>query len=147
MFIQNCFIHKNTKELCEKLNEIGYRVLPNLFGMVGLSTMTNGICVPSVSNERDNGYDCGENEHLFLAIAAIRDDTDKYQLFFQNEDIKCKYPIESIHEKFHHICVDTETLEYIDHKDEWHKGTVEELIKHFVTCNKYIRPVTKEVKK
>lgn len=67
------------------------------------------------SDNKPYCIDCGENIDLFLAIAALRDDTDKYQWFtdgkiaeMSNEDLPSRYM-----------------------QMEGHKCTVEELIKIF----------------
>lgn len=75
-----------------------------------------------------NGIDCGTNEELFLAIAALRDDTDDSQWFV--------YPPENTW----FIC-DDDDINYAraNIRDSvqaaWfhcsHKATVEELIEHF----------------
>ena len=116
MFTEKCFIRKNTKELQDKLSDLGYASYHD--------------------SERSSdgtyyGIDCGDNEKLFLAIAALRDDSDKDQLFFNNGDTDCKYPIECIHDEFHMFSIDPDTCECIDHTDEYHKGTPNELQKHF----------------
>ena len=87
-----------------------------------------GIDVP-YPPEQCNGYiHCGTNEALFLAIAALRDDTDDSQWFV--------YPPENIW----FIC-DDDDINYAREniKDSvqaaWfhcsHKATVKELIEHF----------------
>ena len=69
------------------------------------------------------GIDCGEYEELFLAIAALRDDSDKFQYFTNGVFwIKCsqlelKHELDNNYEEF---CV-----------ADFHKATVEELIEHF----------------
>ena len=132
MFIQSCFIRKNTKELREKLEKLGYKILPNLFGWVGLVTMDIGVCVPAISNKRSNAIDCGENEELFLAIAALRDDTDDKQLFTDSKKDWCTCEVASFEGKkfsgfsFNYL---PDNINY----DSYHKATVEELIEHFKT--------------
>lgn len=91
-FIQPCFIRKNTPELQEKLENLGYKP----FGMVelgfGLSTdellaeyesfgdsALENILKVSGTEGYKKDIDCGTNEELFFALAALRDDTDKNQ--------------------------------------------------------------------
>ena len=72
--------------------------------------------------DETDSVDCGTNEELFLAIAALRDDTDKNQ-WFTDGDLwfKCGDG----------VC--NETIEYYFNKygRKIHKATVEELIEHF----------------
>lgn len=81
-----------------------------------------GIDVP-YPPEQCNGYiHCGTNEALFLAIAALRDDTDKNQWFTDgNLWFKCG----------DEMC--DETIKYYlnRYNREIHKASVEELIEHF----------------
>ena len=96
-FIQPCFIRKNTPELRKKLEELGYKP----FGSVkyewdtgwGLSTDNrlgefesfdnNGLenIIKCESPDYEDSIDCRTNEELFLALAALRDDSDYMQWF------------------------------------------------------------------
>ena len=89
MFTQKCFIRKNTKELVEKLKELGYNQsfsargnyvdsLQTTLNIMG-GTVFGFLSIPSDKIEEPiiddiNGVNCGTNEELFLAIAALRDD-------------------------------------------------------------------------
>ena len=130
-FIQPCFIRKNTPELRKKLEELGYKP----FGSVkyewdtgwGLSTDNrlgefesfdnNGLenIIKCESPDYEDSVDCGTNEELFLALAALRDDSDYMQWFTDgklweksNSDLPSHYM-----------------------QLEGHKATVEEIIEHF----------------
>ena len=129
-FTTQCFIHKNTANIRNRLKELGYYCNPYL-GWHNLFTCVFGInSVYSLDDYDTNGLkeidgliDCGTNEELFLAIAALRDDTDKNQ-WFTDGDLWFK-------------CGD-ETVEYhLNHLNECgrkiHKATVDELIEHFKT--------------
>lgn len=71
------------------------------------------------------GFIAGTNEELFLAIAALRDDTDKYQWFTDGDKwILCPKTKFSTYWVYYHIDVNTDTI---------HKATVNELIEHFKT--------------
>nr|DAY89685.1 MAG TPA: hypothetical protein [Caudoviricetes sp.] len=80
------------------------------------------------SEELSRSIDCGTNEDLFLAIAALRDDTDNNQMFINGKGDWG-------------ICRDGSDggLEGLDfygmpndlNVDNYHKATVEELIEHF----------------
>ena len=119
-FTQSCFIRKNTPELRKKLEELGYKM--NLIYSPNEHNLYIGSGVYSSANFIDNYYlDCGTNEELFLALAALRDDTDKNQWLTDGkiwgkfgEDLSL-YPIPIIN--------------YLQSKG--HKATVEEIIEHF----------------
>lgn len=126
MFTQACFIRKNTKELVDKLYEIGYRNYGNPFQFTDfniLYTTIDGYYVPYRVQVDSSWIDCGTNEELFLAIASLRDDSDKFQYFTNGVFwIKCsqlelKHELDNNYEEF---CV-----------ADFHKATVEELIEHF----------------
>ena len=127
MFKQKCFIRKNTPELVKKLEELGYKALFSARNGYGeyLYTIV-GTVVGGVYNgydEKAGFVDCGTNEELFLAIAALRDDSDKFQYFTNGVFwIKCsqldlKHELDNNYEEF---CV-----------ADFHKATVSELIEHF----------------
>ena len=78
-------------------------------------------------------YDCGTNEDLFLALAALREDND-YMQWFASNYISKYYPDrpESIHQ--------CKTLDYKDffgdcpytsNYDDYHKMTADEIVKEF----------------
>lgn len=131
-FTTSCFILKNTLQLRAKLEGLGYRIgnkycIDNNF----LATDNNemfGIEEPYLPEECNGYIHCGFNEELFLAIAALRDDTDDSQWFV--------YPPENTW----FIC-DDDDINYAraNIRDSvqaaWfhcsHKATVEELIEHF----------------
>lgn len=128
-FTTQCFIHKNTANIRNRLKELGYYCNPYL-GWHNLFTCVFGVnSVYSLDDYETNGLkeiygliDCGTNEELFLAIAALRDDTDKYQ-WFTDGDLWFKCGDE--------VC--NETIEYYLNKygRKIHKATVDELIEHF----------------
>lgn len=130
-FTTQCFIHKNTANIRNRLKELGYYCNPYL-GWHNLFTCVFGInSVYSLDDYDTNGLkeidgliDCGTNEELFLAIAALRDDTDKYQ-WFTDGDLWFKCGDE--------VC--NETIEYYLNKygRKIHKATVDELIEYFKT--------------
>ena len=131
-FTTPVFILKNTPELRDKLVRLGYKIGNERYINDDFLATDNdemfGIDVP-YPPEQCNGYiHCGTNEALFLAIAALRDDTDDSQWFV--------YPPENIW----FIC-DDDDINYAREniKDSvqaaWfhcsHKATVKELIEHF----------------
>jgi len=121
-FTTPCFIRKNTANIRNRLKELGYYCNPYL-GWNNLYTSIFGpTSIYSLDDDDINGLkeiydfiDCGTNEELFLAIAALRDDTDKYQ-WFTDGDLwfKCGDEVRNEGRKIH-------------------KATVNELIEHFKT--------------
>jgi hypothetical protein len=117
MFTNSCFIRKNTPELRKKLEDIGYKCrgnnidkYPHLETFVDVVTSidsngnyifgTYSCCNNGEKGEViDNiplsifieGIDCGEDENLFLAIASLRDDTDKNQIMVK--EVRAGYGI------------------------------------------------------
>lgn len=79
-FTQPAFIRKNTPELRKKLTDLGYKVFPNFIYFPCLSC-SNGYAIPADNLNRDGNFDCKDNENLFLALAALRDDSDYMQWF------------------------------------------------------------------
>lgn len=144
MFTTPCFIRKNTSELRKKLEELGYYLHPSekklyeqYSNYVGSSLHTGRGFYTTIPI----GYDeelrfeinCETNEELFLAIAALRDDSDKYQYFVTEEEMhwlnqNTWMPVGS----FIFSYVDN----YTDIDGKVHKATVEELISHFKYENK-----------
>ena len=83
MFTQPCFIRKNTPELREKLEELGYKnvdVFKNSSNIICASGYWQSYPDENLLLETDL-IDCGTNEQLFLALAALRDDSDYMQWF------------------------------------------------------------------
>lgn len=141
-FTTPCFIRKNTPELRKKLEELGYNhptdVIEDERFCIATSPVNCNyhIIIKGAFDDTNPHYtwncagriDCGTNEELFLAIAALRDDTDDSQWFV--------YPPENTW----FIC-DDDDINYVraNIRDSvqaaWfhcsHKATVEELIEHF----------------
>ena len=139
MFTKSCFIRKNTYELRLKLELIGYNVKYVKLGSKYLQiSWIPGYVLSGDEedlNHNSNTYiDCGDNEELFLAIAALRDDTDKYQWFIAEN-------INNTQNKLWFFCImnKIEDMLYstINHL-KVHKANVEELIEHFTKNKKII---------
>ena len=133
IFKQKCFIHKNTKGLHNKLYNLGDRKGKFLSGN------DNGVLLcadysiyrsyddksyNSDSLIKDGYIDCGTNEELFLAIAALRDNSDYMQWFINNKTNEwyCHKPLSGYGDKYN---ADTIII-----KSRWHKASVKELIEH-----------------
>lgn len=77
MFTQPCFFRKNTPELRKKLEELGYIHIG--ISLSCIKTNKSGVSEQAEGYEINDRIDCETNEELFLALAALRDDTDKNQ--------------------------------------------------------------------
>lgn len=84
-FTQPCFIRKNTAELRKKLEELGYRVLPTVTAEKSHALQVDNTGF--VFGYAQHGIDCGDNEDLFLALAALREDTDEGQWFVMDVEV------------------------------------------------------------
>lgn len=137
MFIQPCFIRKNTPELRKKLEELGYKfsgtdhieldcivTFPQLNTFSVFAAYHFNIYDDSFKIVWKEYIDCGTNEELFLALAALRDDTDKNQ-----------WVIDEANECFGFddswsICDKDDMNERVIYT-HYRKATVEEIIEHF----------------
>lgn len=149
-FTTSCFIRKNTEELRKKLEELGYNLLNsgdttldahNYDGKGSHKNIEEGrAIITSYGNlygviynvdavTKKGRSDCGTNEELFLAISALRDDSNYMQWFICTEDY-----IESPAKEWKvgdwdlNTCPDVTYEQQLPH---WRKATVEELINHF----------------
>lgn len=137
-FTTPAFIRKNTPELRKKLEKLGYksRTISNNDKLC-LATTANNVYAKYtiITNEMFDSVDphrtwncagridCGTNEELFLAIAALRDDTDKNQWFTDGDKwILCPEIKFSSYWVYNDIDVNLDVI---------HKTTVNELIEHF----------------
>lgn len=124
------FIRKNTPELMDKLRELGYKVFTSFSNYPCLATMPDdGIVVPATDINRNRLFDCEDNEDLFIALAALRDDSDYMQWFTNGTDfIKCER--EDWPDMFSVLC-SGRGEEYMNELDKYHKATPTEIIAHF----------------
>lgn len=140
MFTQKCIIKKKfDKEFLSKLSDIGYDIADldgDEFGCEYIIAMYPYSTIDFLwSNQGhddvvNNGViDCGTNEELFLAIAALRDDTDKNQWFIHDDSDWNNTP--SI---FWYKCEEDSIIEDLAYNlmfNDCKKATVQELIEHF----------------
>ena len=97
-FTTPCFIRKNTPELRNRLEELGYIAMESCYDtdddylqcnyvadgdiiMFGYYVSFSDGHLDDDECIGDNGIDCGANEQMFLALAALRDDSDFMQWF------------------------------------------------------------------
>ena len=134
-FTTMCFIRKSTKNLTDKLYRIGNRSCSGYWhsdiNTLLVCESDQYICLDdewgnAVSLTKKGYINCGTNEELFLAIAALRDDSDVYQYFVNEKGMFV-------------FCNQSELKHVIDNSEDWwdysvsefHKATVAELIEHF----------------
>jgi hypothetical protein len=125
MFKHSSFIYKNNPELRQYLDTIGYKYggKASKFEQPYLYCSLDKYFECNSFPARYHGIiDCAENEELFKAIAALRDDKPDYQWFVWDDE-------NDEGEKF---------KQYIpgeSWQDWWwlevHKATVNELLKYF----------------
>lgn len=142
MFTQPCFIRKNTPELRKKLEELGYINTPSGRGewFIPIEELKYLVTHPiSGCYQGCNGYwyeddfDCGTNEELFLALAALRDDTNKNQWFIAQRtmwDENYNGEITVYYEENEWLMWDYYSF-MEDMPSDFRKATVEEIIEHF----------------
>lgn len=133
-----CFIRKNTPELRKRLSDLGYRQClyseddgcivteSNIFTSINDEDFDNKEPMPTWN--KSGRIDCGDNEELFLALAALRDDSDYMQYFTNGTDfIKCE------RKKWLDVlrAVFGDRNEYMDELGKYHKATPTEIIAHF----------------
>ena len=121
-FTQQCFIRKNTPELRGKLEEIGRKLLfsarngygSNLFAFKGQFGTVQAYTVPCFGHF---SIDCGTNEEMFLALAALRDDTDRNQWFVDDVYGMWEQSESELPSRYMQL--------------NGHKATAEEIVEHF----------------
>jgi acetone carboxylase gamma subunit len=106
MFTNSCFIRKNTPELREKLKYLGYDISSIKESSECIATSyvnEKAVGISEDSFDDTNPHhtwncagriDCSDNEKLFLALAALQDDTDIDQWFVYPKEDKwfiCDY--------------------------------------------------------
>lgn len=132
-FITPCLIKKNTPELRAKLDSIGYFVYPmNDTNMLFTDEWSAG-CRGSGENAR---IDCGTNEELFIALAAMRQYTDKHQYFVLETTLgSVNYPDSLVPKGSLILCLtdkwDYPEPEYSSNGIPAHKASVEEIMEYF----------------
>lgn len=136
-FTTPCFIRKNTPELRKKLEELGYKMLSPI-EYDNLECSDNWVNDIKSLNDC-NGINCGFNEELFLAIAALRDDSNYMQWFITDSILSVSYG-DSIGND--HYFKEPKGVMFFWNENwdnatiisgRYHKATVDELIEHFKT--------------
>ena len=144
MFTNPCFIRKNTHEIRKKLTEMGLKSLNvgdttldahNYDGkghhkhieegnyIITYYSNHYGVVYDIDSVTVNRRIDCGTNVDLFLAIATLRDDTDKYQWFVDYST--------GVQGGSWYMCDLNNSKDCFQSTKLCHKASVEELIEHF----------------
>lgn len=95
-FTTAAFIRRNTPELRKRLEALGYYLHPECIdddrGNYLFANREYYLNRPlGYSEELSRSIDCGTNESLFLAIAALRDDTSANQYWVFDQDFLPHY--------------------------------------------------------
>lgn len=147
VFNEPCFIKKNSLKLRDKLKAIGYeeRSIESYLSDYDIVRIyyTLNIYKPShykkkclycngkyfisipyflINVIKNNSINCHKNEELFLAIAALRDNTNEHQWFVWDDDS------DKGDDKFKKFDNDRNWCWWIF---ECHKATVSELVEYF----------------
>lgn len=134
MFTQPCFIRNARKELAFNVAALGYVTMYMVFrnNIEGNHLVLEGDTWHFTdSDNHPHCIDCGTNEDLFLAIASLRDDTDKGQWFIYDS---MDAVIESFRVYEWLICNEDKIEDMFFYDSLYlntHKATVQELIEHF----------------
>lgn len=154
-FTTAAFIRRNTPELRKKLEELGYiknspiwtdncsiiwaYQYPEKRFDAPNYVIADSFDIPFDKHSRLCGkfIDCGTNEELFLAIAALRDDTDENQWFVTDSPLSVSY--DDAVGNDHYFTEPKGSVFFWDINwmhatiisGNYHKATVEELIEHF----------------
>lgn len=136
-FTTPCFIRKNTANIRNRLKEVGYKMLSPI-EYDNLECSDNWVNDIKSLNDC-NGINCGFNEELFLAIAALRDDSNYMQWFITDSILSVSYS-DSIGND--HYFIEPKGIMFFWDENwdnatiisgRYHKATVDELIEHFKT--------------
>ena len=134
-FTTPCFIRKNTANIRNRLKEVGYKMLSPI-EYDNLECSDNWVNDIKSLNDC-NGINCGFNEELFLAIAALRDDSNYMQWFITDSILSVSYS-DSIGND--HYFIEPKGIMFFWDENwdnatiisgRYHKATVNELIEHF----------------
>lgn len=133
-FTTPCYIRKNNSELRKKLEELGY-----IYDKCNLLDLALYPCLytywhpnlgglySGIGAYPNNTINCGTDDELFLAIAALREDSD-YMQFFTNGN---HWYICEANRIENSALFDKEYKLQIKDGCDYHKATAEEIIEHF----------------
>lgn len=122
-FTTSCYIKKNNDDIIKALIRLGYVEYETRDSEPSYIFCNNGwLFQQSVPSKAVSGIvvDCGENDELFLAVAAKRDDTSANQYWVFDHDFLPHYKKGDFTIGYFHRC-----------SCYCHVATIEELIEHF----------------
>ena len=134
MFTHCCYIRENTPKIRQALVELGYKYkrIKSIFkdDETDIIFAYNGYysCHIPPNTEIGGSYIyCGANVNLFLAIAALKNDSDKHQWFVHKTK---SHWIKSESENFENYFNESNEDQELKCED-FHKASIEELIDQF----------------
>ena len=153
-FTNRCYVRTSDKSLIGRLKSIGRHFDNHIddsynFPIVNCMIINDDMhsCIIYCHDGRiddtnidlEKAIDCGCDESLFLAIAAMRDDTDRHQYFVLDTDVsyygnvtpKGNFFICEEHKAVVDFDKDGNPDVFSSRNIPAHKATVEELINHF----------------
>ena len=136
-FTQACFIRRNTPELRKKLEDLGYQYggAERTYGEPTCLYCNMGRyyeCVQKPSRDVSI-IECDDNEELFIALAALRNDTNENQWFIAQRtmwDENYNGEITVYYEEGEWLLWDYYSF-MEDIPSDFRKATVGEIIEHF----------------
>ena len=139
--IVNCFIRKNTEKLRKELIKLGYKQVEN--GVAEWHIPITELSYIETGYSKNNGnyfmgvngywykgiVNCEDNEVLFLALAALREDNDYMQWFTDGVHWEI-YPLQGT---ITQDMINKWKVRYaeLNHTYIPHKATIGEIVKHF----------------
>lgn len=136
MFTHSCFIKNTSDQLKDILVGLGYKEIKSISKYNGRKEYLYCSCgkfseEPLHFCKSDKYAIYCQNEETFIAVASIRDDTDKNQWFASNYFDRNMRPdsfVKCLSEDYKDFFGD---CPYTRNYDDYHKATVNELIKFF----------------
>ena len=143
MYTCKAFIRKNTTELRNRLEELGFSICScctfegsvwlnncpeNSYNYIhGIGYLCEDLGINTTSQALDmfllesssNYIDCGENEDLFIELISLRDDTDEGQLFTNDQG------------DYLRSCCDFNTFSQNSNLTKWRKCGIIDIINYY----------------
>lgn len=140
MFKQNCFIRLSKPEIVDRLHRLGGRQGTHFWYSNNLTLLVaesdKYYCLDDEWGNAENlikkGFiDCQDHEELFIALAALRNDTDRNQWFICQEDYLSFHGLKPINKGDWQLNTEYDKLTY-GLKRLWRKATAKEILKNAI---------------